>query len=305
MFINARSGSASERGLTALQETIDAALAGQAALSIEPLGPEDMGRRLAELDPAGGPVWIGGGDGTIRAAAEHLAAGGPPLGILPLGTMNLLARDLGLPEDPAEAVLRLLHGEERQIDLARLNDHAFLCAAVAGVVPELAELRERTRGAEGMLATVRAALNHLREMSRLGFEPRHFILTPEHGPARTVEALAVVIVNNRFAESPAFGQPMRRDRLDTGLLSAYLIVPENGADILRLVGKIVRGAWVVDPCIERLEDTGFSMQIGEGDDALLSLDGEPMAMAMPLSFRLDARRLPVVAPPAAEDAVHG
>lgn len=256
-----------------------------------------MALRLVRLHPADGPVWVGGGDGTIRGVAERLAGGGPSLGVIPLGTMNLLARDLGLPEDPLEAVPVLLSGEERAIDLARLNDRVFLCAAIAGVVPAMAELREKARASEGLLATMRAVLDHLRAMSGSNLDLRSFVLTPAHGPPCPVDALAVTVVNNRFAETPVFGQPMRRDRLDAGMLSAYLIAPETGADILRLVARILRGSWVTDPCVTRIDDTGFSLRLDRAEEEeLVSLDGEPMAMALPLFFRVEARRLSVVAP---------
>jgi diacylglycerol kinase family enzyme len=261
-----------------------------------------MSRRLARLDPDGGPVLIGGGDGTIRAAAERLAVGGPPLGILPLGTMNLLARDLGVPDDPVAAIDALLDGEIRFIDLARANDQVFLCAAIAGVVPELAELREAGRAADSPLGAMRSLLAQLRETSGTGFEPRHFVLTPLQSPPRAVEALAVTIVNNRFAETPVFGQPMRRDRLDAGMLSAYVIAPETGGDLLRLIARIIRGSWVTDPCVTRIDDAGFSLRLAGMEEGLVSLDGEPMAMAMPFSFRLEPRRLACIAPlPAASD----
>src|SRR5512134_2677599 len=64
---------------------------------------------------------VGGGDGTISTAAGHLADTGIPLGVLPLGTLNHFARDLGLPLAWREAVSELAHGEHRSVDVGDVN----------------------------------------------------------------------------------------------------------------------------------------------------------------------------------------
>ena len=70
---------------------------------------------------------MGGGDGTIAAAAQRLAGTGVPLGILPLGTMNLLARDLGLPTGLEAAAAALAHGHARAVDVVwRLEEERAL-----------------------------------------------------------------------------------------------------------------------------------------------------------------------------------
>lgn len=82
-------------------------------------------------------VIVGGGDGTINAALGGLIVAGLPLGILPLGTANDLARTLGLPVDPAAAAAVIVAGHMRRIDLGQVNDQLFANVASMGLSVEL------------------------------------------------------------------------------------------------------------------------------------------------------------------------
>jgi diacylglycerol kinase (ATP) len=77
-------------------------------------------------------VFIWGGDGTVRRCLDKLAGGGVPLAVLPAGTGNLLAGNLGVPEDIAKAVDIGLHGRREVLDLGRVNDGYFSVMAGAG-----------------------------------------------------------------------------------------------------------------------------------------------------------------------------
>jgi diacylglycerol kinase (ATP) len=78
-------------------------------------------------------VIVGGGDGTMNAAAPALLETGLPLGILPLGTGNDLARTLGVPLDPMAAARVIASGVERRIDIGLANDRPFFNAATIGL----------------------------------------------------------------------------------------------------------------------------------------------------------------------------
>ncbi|MFZ8477895.1 diacylglycerol/lipid kinase family protein, partial [Staphylococcus aureus] len=71
-------------------------------------------------------LWVGGGDGTLRTAARHLAGTGKVFGVLPFGTMNLLARDLGVPLAPDQAIQALAAAPIDRIDIGRINGVPFL-----------------------------------------------------------------------------------------------------------------------------------------------------------------------------------
>src|SRR5207248_6027529 len=90
-------------------------------------------RALAERgDPL---VIVGGGDGTVAAAAAALAATETLLGILPLGTLNHFARDLGLPLNINEAVRLIASGPERRVDVAEMNGRIFINNSAIGLYP--------------------------------------------------------------------------------------------------------------------------------------------------------------------------
>ena len=84
-------------------------------------------------------VAVGGGDGTLNAAAEGVIAVGRPLGILPMGTANDLARTLGIPPDISSAAQIIAAGATREIDLGLVNDRPFFNVASIGLSAELAQ----------------------------------------------------------------------------------------------------------------------------------------------------------------------
>ena len=111
-------------------------------------------------------VIVGGGDGTLSSAAPALIETGLPLGILPLGTANDLARTLGIPLDVAEAARVIVEGKLRPIDVGEVNGHPFFNVASMGlsvnVTRELTHDMKQRWGKLGYaVATVRA-LSHMR-----------------------------------------------------------------------------------------------------------------------------------------------
>jgi len=109
------------------------------------------GKDLAEtLTQAAGSdcdaVVIGGGDGSIATAADICARENMPLGVLPLGTMNMLAKDLSIPLNLKDAIEALGQGDIRAIDMGDVNGETFLCNATLGLVPFVGAERENQRG---------------------------------------------------------------------------------------------------------------------------------------------------------------
>ena len=96
----------------------------------------DCAVRSKAIAERGDPLLIvGGGDGTISAAASALVGTETRLGILPLGTLNHFARDLGIPTD-LDAAARLIAGrEDRGIDVAEMNDRVFINNSAIGLYP--------------------------------------------------------------------------------------------------------------------------------------------------------------------------
>ena len=115
------------------------------------------------LDEGAELVLVWGGDGMVQRCVDALAGSGVPVGIIPAGTANLLAHNLGIPEDLPEAVRIAFHGRQRPLDLGKLNGEHF--AVMAGVGFDADMIDDADRGAKaklGRLAYVRAGLHHVR-----------------------------------------------------------------------------------------------------------------------------------------------
>ena len=111
-----------------------------------------------------------GGDGTVNAVAAALAGRSVPLLVVPAGTLNHFARDLGLPLDPVEAALLVRDGEPRAVDVAEVNGRVFVNNSSIGAYPLAVVLRERLQdeGPGGKwTAMARAALRTFRRFPTL------------------------------------------------------------------------------------------------------------------------------------------
>ena len=134
ILINRGGGSAGDDDIGA---RVAAALAGAGITgSVELLDGKDCAERAAAAVAGKVPLVIaGGGDGTISAAAGAIAGSDTLLGVLPLGTLNHFARDLGISFDLAEAAAVIGAGNERRVDVAELNGRVFINNSAIGLYP--------------------------------------------------------------------------------------------------------------------------------------------------------------------------
>ncbi|MER5426820.1 diacylglycerol/lipid kinase family protein [Streptosporangium roseum] len=108
-------------------------------------------------------VLVWGGDGMVQRCVDALAGSGVTVGIIPAGTANLLAQNLGIPEDLPEAVRIAFHGESRKIDLGKVNGEHF--AVMAGLGFDAEMIKDADRGLKdklGRAAYVWTGLRHVR-----------------------------------------------------------------------------------------------------------------------------------------------
>jgi len=129
--------------------------------------PEDIETAIRTAAGKVDAVLLGGGDGTISHAGLALMETGLPLGVLPLGTANDLARTLGLPEAPEAALDVILAGRRRKIDLGSVNGKPFFNVASLGLSSDLArELSSGLKKRWGRLGYAMAALRALWKAER-------------------------------------------------------------------------------------------------------------------------------------------
>jgi diacylglycerol kinase family enzyme len=237
-------------------------------------------------------VAAGGGDGTINAVASVMAGSGVHFGVLPLGTLNHFAKDLGIPLDLDEAVRNLATGKPRKVDVGEVNGRIFLNNSSLGLYPDIVHDREKQQrrlGRGKWPAAVWAALGALR---RYPFLSMRLTVDGERLARRTP---FVFIGNNRYTmEGLAIGE---RDHLDDGLLSLYVAQHPTRLGLLRFAIDALRGKLGSERDFDVFEADEFEIDTHRAH-LRVATDGEVTVMAPPLRYRLRAGALTVLVPQA-------
>jgi diacylglycerol kinase family enzyme len=292
VVINARSGGLLGRERAAEEVAARLEAAGLDALIIREAEEPDLLARLDRAVAEGAEaVIVGGGDGTIAAAAQRLAGTGTALGILPCGTMNMLAKDLRIPLDIAAAAETLAHGRIRAIDVAEVNGHVFLCNSVIGLPAALGRHRERHRGLSGLAARLRLAVAALRTMLR--HPPLRLQIGVGQAAPLTVHVRALAIASNGYAEG--FGQLFTRDRLDRGELVLYLAHRFGPWWMLRMLLAMALGSWRRRPELDELRATELTISSRRPVLRVMN-DGEGVMLSPPLRYVIRPLALRVIVP---------
>ena len=234
-------------------------------------------------------IIVGGGDGSVGYAAGRLAGSKKTLGVLPLGTVNLLARDIGVPANLDDAIAALEASAPRAIDLGMLNGRAFHTLSGMGFFSQMARAREETRDLPGKALRVLAAA--ARAFRRVG---RFTLDIAIDGRRRHIDAVAVLVTVNRFS-----GEAWRRARLDEGTLEVHIVENTGALGKLKAGADLVTGAWRNNPGIQSLPAQRVTVYSGRSR-AWISTDGELCRERMPLNYEIRPRTLTVLAPPSAE-----
>ncbi|RKK04024.1 diacylglycerol kinase [Pseudoroseomonas wenyumeiae] len=296
LLLNPRAGTLLAR--PELLAEIPAALraAGLEVLEIgEDAGPDLEARLEAALALRPEVVVVGGGDGSIRTAAARLAGGPVALAILPLGTLNLLARDMGVPLEPGEAAAALGQATLRQIDIGLVNGEVFLCQSVIGLPNRVGLHRERVRGRDGLAARWRVALGFLRALWR--HPPMRLGLRPDGQPMRRVWTGAVSVVNNAYDEAP--GHFFHRPRLDAGVLTWLVARDFDLWWAAKLIASMALGRWRGGAGLIAGEAASLDIFSRRSHLRVMN-DGEAMLLRTPLRYSIRPRALRVLAPLPAE-----
>jgi diacylglycerol kinase family enzyme len=236
-------------------------------------------------------IVAGGGDGTVLAVAEALLGTDKTLAILPLGTLNGLARDLELPLDVPTAIQLLPQLEPRAIDVAEVNGRPFLHNVIIGLVPGIGAGREKVRGT-GLGGKIQFTLFMIRRLTRA----RRIALALQLNGAdevRVERLQSLVVANNSYDQR--FGRFMARRRLDRGRLTAYLIRTLRVGDAIRLAIEMILGTWGGDHVVE-YEKVQQLTVVSKKARLAVSMDGDVLTLETPLNFMVRPKSLNVLAP---------
>ena len=233
---------------------------------------------------------VGGGDGTISAAASALVGTKTKLGILPLGTLNHFSRDLGIPADLGEAAKLIASGSEKRVDVAEMNGRIFINNSAIGLYPLMVVDRDLQRKRFGRSKRLAMLVASLRALAR--FNHQRLTLTVNDEKAR-IDTPLLFVGNNDYRLD--IGAPGQRESLDDGELCVLVMRKKTrtgliGASIRALFDRTRRDDMVRIDSVERLRVGSHRGQLA------VSLDGEVVRSAPPLDYRIRKQALTVIAP---------
>ncbi len=266
IIINPRSGGASAAVARARAEQASALLAasgvdGEVFVTERRGHASDLARSAVTRGVAAVIGW--GGDGTINEIASVLMSSPVALGIVPAGSGNGLARELGVPRDPAAAILGALHGRQRVIDAGELCGRPFFSIAGIGIDAHVATAFDQDRsGRRGFVTYVTHSVSAM-----VRYQCRSYRV----GGTTVGRALLVTIAN-----SAQFGNGARiapGARLDDGLLDLVVFEERSRLRTVLALPRLFLGGLDRVPGVTRTLITDVTI---ESEDSMAGhIDGEP------------------------------
>lgn len=234
-------------------------------------------------------VIAAGGDGTVSAVAGALAGTGARLGVLPLGTLNHFARDLGIPPDLEGAARVVAEGVVRQVDVGEVNGRRFVNNSSIGLYPHVVRRRRRLRAFLGKwLALAWSAVAVLWRMPRIRLRLR------AEGVDAPVVTPFLFVGNNRY--EPRLLSERKRSALDRGELRVY-VARGGRRSFVRIAIRWLAGRGR-DEDVAELSARAVSVESRRR--ALdVAADGEVLRLRPPLRYVIHPGALAVLAPRAA------
>jgi diacylglycerol kinase family enzyme len=231
----------------------------------------------------------GGGDGTINLAASALVGRNIPLGVLPLGTLNHFAKDLGIPLELEEAIRVILDGVSCRVDVGEVNGRVFLNNSSLGVYPAIVRLRERYQ-AGGLGKWVAALWAGLAGLRRNPFMAVRLIVQGEAAVRRTP---FVFVGNNEYRMVGL--QAGKRDSLAQGHVAVYVLNADRRIGILRLAWQVLLNGVDEVKELDLLTVTHATIETRR-PRLQVALDGEVVILPSPLEYRSRPAALQVYVP---------
>jgi diacylglycerol kinase family enzyme len=235
-------------------------------------------------------VVAAGGDGTIRTVASALVGSDLPLGVLPLGTLNHFAKDLGLPLDLGEAVKTIAARRTIKVDVGEVNGRTFLNNSSIGIYPDIVVAREALRR-EGRwkwtafgVATA-AVLRNYRGVK---------VKITADSSVQVARTPFLMVGNNEYeTEGLRLGA---RPRLNRGRLSAYLAPRLRARELPGLLALALAGRVRENHNFEWFMARELRAETPESRSVRVAVDGEVVMMTTPLNYRVRPLALRVIAP---------
>ena len=292
VIANPASGAGRADGLEGRLRALFAAAGIDAAIRVVG-APDDIDEALvATLAQQPDVVVAAGGDGTVSAVATGLVGTPVALGVLPTGTLNHFARDLGIPLELEAAARVVVEGVPRRIDIGEVNGRCFINNSSLGLYPDIVRERERQQHRLGRGKWPALAWATVAALRRYPFMRVRIVVD---GAERLRRTPFVFIGNNAYRmEGFSIGG---RERLDSGCLSLYVAQRPGRLRLLLLALRALAGrlrqARDFDAMLARdivVESRRHHLRV--------ALDGEVTVMTPPLRYRIRHDALAVIVPAA-------
>lgn len=296
VILNANAGTANALGITPANLAALFEAHGLNA-TIDADSERSLADRIADaMAGEAGTIVAAGGDGTITALAAALVGTERNLAILPLGTVNALAKDLSVPLDLPAAVATLATGMAHRIDVGEVNGRLFLHKVVIGVIPALAAGREHIRGrydGGAKIGFLRYIFRRLARARRIAV-----VIDPSDGDRRVERVQALAVASNSYDEG--LGQFFSRHGLDRGTLTLYILHHLTARDFIRLTARMLLGRWQNDEALSMESVQAVTIDMRKPKLKVM-FDGEVETLETPLRFTIRPRALSVIVPDHAEE----
>jgi diacylglycerol kinase family enzyme len=235
-----------------------------------------------------------GGDGTINAVSQAVINTETTLGVLPLGTLNHFAKDLGIPLDLEPAVINVLKGRTVRIDVGEVNGKPFLNNSSLGLYPAIVHQREKAqRAGDGKWwAFGKAIVRALRHY------PKLYVTLQTSDGSRTENQTPFVFIGNNRYEVCGF-EIGKRTRLDEGRLWVYRAPRASRTGLLRLALRAILGGHQRGQ-LEIIATKECRIDAG-GKRVRVATDGEVHLLESPLDYRTIPKALKVIVPASLQD----
>jgi YegS/Rv2252/BmrU family lipid kinase len=235
-------------------------------------------------------VVAGGGEGTVSAVASCLAGTDTPLGVLPLGTLNHFAKDLGIPADVDQALAVVARGRPTRVDVAEVNGRVFVNNSSLGLYPEIVRDRElqcSQLGRGKWAAMLSASLHALQRNHPM------WLRIEVDGQTLVRRTGFVFIGNNEYCMGGLHigERPTVRD----GRLSLYVTRRTDRMALVRLALRALLGRLEQAQDFETMEAAGVVVRTARRH-VRVATDGEVNVMEAPLHYRIRPGALQVLLP---------
>ena len=280
VILNAGSGSVHDEALTHQVHGLFVSAGIPAEVCLARGGGEIAAKIADAISKHADVIVAGGGDGTVSTVAAELAGGDIALGILPLGTLNHFAKDLGLPLALDAAVGQIAAGRRTRVDVGEVNGRVFINNSSLGLYPDIVHERDRQRkriGRGKWLALLWASVTALRKYPFLS------VCLSVEGAEHRRRTPFVFIGNNEYRmEGFSLGD---RESLTGGRLSLYATQRAGRLRLVQLALRALVGQLKQARDFDVLLATEIVVESSH-HHLRVATDGETSVMKPPLHYRI-------------------